>query len=336
MLAVPLASIGGYAAARRLVASLAPLWMAATYALLPVMAGVVTAGRIGTVVAFVVLPWLVRAAIAMGSPAPANAWRAVFAAGLVLSVMVAFAPICWPLALVAVWLQWAGRSSAAPVSSPVLLRPVVAVVLPVVLLVPWSGRLLMSPGLFLTEAGRVDPATVSIADHAWLLPWGRISAAGDAPWWLSIGLVVAALLALARSDRRPAVLTAWSVIVLGLVTIALLAGQVVTIAGSDDEAFVWLGVPLRAHSGRRDRCRGNCLGRSGPRDPVRDLRLASARCGAERRPRDRGLGARTAVVGRGGTPGQPGTRSVGPAAGVHGRSDAGGVPAADPGDLHRP
>ena len=245
VLAVPLSAIGAYVAARRLVESLgARVWMSLTYALLPAVTGIVTTGHIGSTIVVVLLPWLVRTTIAMGSPAAANAWRAAFAAGLVLSVMVAFAPICWPLALVACVAAVAWALVGGTRQLTVLLRPVVAVALPVLLLVPWSGRLLMSPGLFLTEAGRVDPGTVSIADHAWLLPWGRISAAGDAPWWLSIGLVVAALLALARSDRRPAVLTAWSVIVLGLVTIALLAGHVVTIAGSNDEAFVWLGVPL--------------------------------------------------------------------------------------------
>ena len=245
VLAVPLSAIGAYVAARRLVESLATrIWMSATYALLPAVTGVVTTGHLGTTVAVVLLPWLVRAAIAMRSSTVANAWRAVFAAGLVLSIMVAFAPICWPIAVVAagggvVWVVLSG------VRAPfVLLRPVVAVVLPAVLLVPWSGRLLTSPSLFLTETGRVDPGTVSVADHAWLLPWGRISAAGDAPWWLSIGLVAAALLALVRSDRRPAVLAAWSVIVLGLVTTALLAGHVVTIPGSNDEAFVWVGVPV--------------------------------------------------------------------------------------------
>jgi GT2 family glycosyltransferase len=245
VLAVPLSAVGAYVAARRLVDSLAArVWMSVTYALLPAVTGVVTSGHIGTTVAIVALPWLVRSAVAMGSPAGANAWRAVFAAGLVLSVMVAFAPISWPMAVVAaigalVWLAVTGRRSPS-----VLLRPVVAVVLPVLLLMPWSGRLLTSPSMFLTEAGQVDAATVSVADHAWLLPWGRIDAAGDAPWWLSIGLVFVALLALTRADRRPAIAVAWGVIGLGLVTTALLAGQVVTIPGTDEQAYVWVGLPV--------------------------------------------------------------------------------------------
>jgi hypothetical protein len=71
-----------------------------------------------------------------------------------------------------------------------------------------------------------------------------VDAAGEAPWWLSIGLVLAALVALLRSDRRPLVLTAWLGIVLGLGTTAALASAVVTVPGSDSQAFAWLGFPV--------------------------------------------------------------------------------------------
>ena len=246
VLAVPLAALGAYVAARRIVSSLAArVWMSVSYALLPALMGLVSAGRIGTTVAVVLLPWVFRVAVPMISAEDAGKrWRAVFASGLVLSGIVAFAPIAWPMALVlavagTVWLL--RRKGAGLMTA---LQPVVAALLPFLLLVPWSWRLMSTPSLFLIEAGRVDPATPSIADHAWLVPWGRVGAPGDAPWWLSLGVVLAALVALLRADRRPRVLVAWAVILLGLATTAVLAVTVVTVPGTGAEAFTWTGFPV--------------------------------------------------------------------------------------------
>ncbi len=188
VLAVPLSAVGAYVLARRWVDSLTiRVWMALSYALLPVLTGAVASGHLGTTVAVIALPWLVRVALPLASPAPSAGWRAVFATTLVLALVVAFAPLAWPMAA-AVAIAGVGTLAASGRRSPgMLLRPLVAVALPALVLAPWSWRLLTNPDLFLTEAGRVDPATPSAAEHAWLLPWGRIAAAGDAPWWLSSG-----------------------------------------------------------------------------------------------------------------------------------------------------
>ena len=54
---VPLAGLTAYLATRRLTSVLAArIWLAVSYALLPVATGAVAAGRIGTVVAIVLLP----------------------------------------------------------------------------------------------------------------------------------------------------------------------------------------------------------------------------------------------------------------------------------------
>ena len=54
---VPAAGLTAFLATRRITSVLrARIWLAATYALLPVAMGAVAAGRIGTVVAFVLLP----------------------------------------------------------------------------------------------------------------------------------------------------------------------------------------------------------------------------------------------------------------------------------------
>ncbi len=248
VLAVPLSAIGAYVAARQLIDSLAVrIWMSLSYALIPALSGVVTSGHLGTTVALILLPWLFRLAIPLVATASRKGpteWRPVFAVGLVLSVIVAFAPIGWPMAVV-VALAGAGLLAATGERRPdVLSRPIVAAALPAVLLLPWSARLLTSPSLFLAEAGRIDPGTASVAGHAWLLPWGRLAAAGAAPWWLSLGLVLAALASLLRTDRRGAIAAAWAVVALGLLTAAVMATTLITIPGTQDQAFVWVGLPV--------------------------------------------------------------------------------------------
>lgn len=245
VLAVPLSAVGAYVVARRWVDSLATrAWMALSYALLPVLTGTVSSGHLGTTVAVIALPWLVRVAVPMALPERTQGWRAVFATGLVLALIVAFAPLAWPMAAVVALAVLGMIAVSARRRAELMLRPVVAVSLPALVLLPWSWHLLTTPALFLTEAGRVDRATPSVAEHAWALPWGRLAAAGDAPWWLSLGLVLAALVALLRTDRRPKVVAAWWVVGLGLVTTALLAGVLVTIPGTTDQAFVWVGLPV--------------------------------------------------------------------------------------------
>ncbi len=211
------------------------------------LSGVVTSGHLGTTVAVILLPWLLRVSMPLRPSAAReapNGWRAVFGAGLVLSVIVAFAPISWPMALAAAMVGVGLLVGSGERRPDVLARPIAAAVLPAALLLPWSARLLSSPALFLTEAGRVAPDTSSVADHAWLLPWGRLDAAGAAPWWLSLGLVLAALAALLRTDRRGAIAAAWAAVSLGLVTTAVMAAATITIPGTSDQAFVWVGLPV--------------------------------------------------------------------------------------------
>src|SRR5262245_22980043 len=91
LLAVPLSALGAFVAARRLVSSTGVrVWMAASYALLPVVTGAVSTGHIGTVVATVLLPWLVRCAVPLWTGTAV--WRGAFACAAVLAVMAAFCP----------------------------------------------------------------------------------------------------------------------------------------------------------------------------------------------------------------------------------------------------
>jgi hypothetical protein len=73
--------------------------------------------------------------------------------------------------------------------------------------------------------------------------FGRPAEQG-APWWLGLGVVLAAVAALLRPDTRSRVLRAWVVIALCLGTVALLSGVSVSPATSEVSQPVWLGLPL--------------------------------------------------------------------------------------------
>src|SRR5262249_11349614 len=75
------------------------LWAAASYALLPVAFGAISAGRLGSAVAFVLIPVVGMLAGRMFSQPPKIARRAAWATGLAITVGAAFVPLLWPLAV---------------------------------------------------------------------------------------------------------------------------------------------------------------------------------------------------------------------------------------------
>jgi hypothetical protein len=113
--------------------------------------------------------------------------------------------------------------------------------LPVALLLPWSAHLFAHPDLARLEAGRVDVAG-SALDPAWQLAFGRISATGQAPWWLAAGLTAAAVLALLRSDTRTRVVGAFLVVLAGLGTALVLEQRPLPLPLGAGEAQPWLGL----------------------------------------------------------------------------------------------
>lgn len=238
-----LAAIGAYVAARRLVQSRAVrVWMAATYALLPLVTGATTSGRVGTVVATILLPWLVPAVAALVAPAAGRRLGAACAAGAVLAAVSAFAPVAEAIAamlLVAAvpWLLVRRRAAA-------IAYCLLAVLLPLALLLPWSWRFLAAPKLLLTEAGRAGVGAEPGIDPAWQLAVGRVAAAGDAPWWLTAGIAVLAVLALLRRDKLAGVAGAWVVIAVALGTAVVMSRFTVELPGGLYSAHVWLGFPV--------------------------------------------------------------------------------------------
>ncbi|WP_165987232.1 glycosyltransferase family 2 protein [Streptomyces sp. YIM 98790] len=218
VLAVPLAGISAYLCSKPLLPSrVLRAWGAVAYALLPALTGALATGRIGTVVLAVLLPPLARCAVSttgLVSGAARGPWRAAWAGALLLTVTTAFTPVVWPLTAVLGLAVLALPLRQPPGARRARgLRLAALLLTPALLLSPWSWRVLLSPDRFLSEAGLpypTDPA--SAAQLLTLSPGGP----GTTGAWILTGLLLAALAALLRRDRRAAVTTAWGAALIAL------------------------------------------------------------------------------------------------------------------------
>ncbi|MFD4376857.1 glycosyltransferase [Streptomyces sp. NPDC058486] len=218
---VPLAGFTAYFAARGLVGSrLLVAWGAIAYAFLPAATGALATGRLGTAILAILLPLIARAAVAAhGFHRPdRGSWRATWTYALLLTVTTAFTPIVWPLAVLLGLGVLAFRRDDITAYG---LRFLAAVGTPVLALAPWSLSLLTDPAAFLHEAGLdLRTGTASAVDLLASSPGGPGTTGG----LLLLGLVLAALAALLREERRLAVLAAWTAALAGLLFAALANG----------------------------------------------------------------------------------------------------------------
>ncbi len=204
-------------------------WGAATYALVPATSGAWGDGRLGTVVCAALLPWLAHAALGFADPEPDRRWRAAWRTGLLLAVIVAFAPLTWPIALLIALLAlgvgvWASPSGVRQRS--VLGPPLTALLIAPALLVPWLLPMLRSraSGLLL-EVGRLPAPSLDWQD----LVAGHAAAQG-APRELGIALAVVALAALIPERSRVMVVVCWLVALVAAVVGAVTSRLMIDLA----------------------------------------------------------------------------------------------------------
>ncbi|HEX3822941.1 MAG TPA: glycosyltransferase family 2 protein [Mycobacteriales bacterium] len=204
-------------------------------------------------------------------------------AGFLLALTAAFAPLLWPFALVALVVGLgfaeldayqartgtapqldapqpettpeaavAAGSSAdtadleAPVDVPRLLRLVSAALIllvPVIVLVPWSFQVFASPHLVLAGSGLPEFYTSHGAPSGFALALLRAGGPAQPPVWIGVSIVAAALLGLNRQSRVAIARTGAALLVIGVgVAIALTRGAGVT-AGLPASRH-WPGVAL--------------------------------------------------------------------------------------------
>jgi GT2 family glycosyltransferase len=237
---VPAAGLTAFLAARRITSVLtARVWIAVTYALLPVAMGAVAAGRIGTAVAFVLLPLIAITVGRMLTGSARVARRAAWATGLLVAVAAAFVPLVWPIAVVcaliavAAW-HWLGRATA--------INAAIVAAVPAVILMPWTVHLFTSPSAFFLEAGLPRPglASAGLRPESVLLlsPGGP----GLPPAWVTAGLVLPAFCALLAGRRMALVYTGWSIALAGLAISLVVSRVQVTPPQGGPAVSAWPGI----------------------------------------------------------------------------------------------
>ena len=214
------------------------VWASVVYALSPALLSGVSQGRLGTAVAAVGLPFVgLAAARTLGRGGVTGTVRSAAAGSLLLAVVLAFAPVLWVPVVVlgAAAAGWAATDRAARG------RVAAMVVVPVVLLLPWSLRWFLDPAQLFLESGL--PLT-SADDAPWTVllldPGGPVAV----PLLLSVGLLVAAVASFARVTSVPAVRAGLVTALVGLVWGLVLATVTVTPASSTVPVVPWPGPAL--------------------------------------------------------------------------------------------
>ena len=219
--------------------------------------GAVSQGRFGTVVALIVLPIVVNTAIQL---AETPGWQLGLRLGIWIAVAAAFAPIALPLGLGGLLIllyaegRWVSRYLLA------------AAGVPLVLLGPWLWQRALRPWRMWWEAGFPVPGSATALD----VVLGRAGGV-SAPGWLTVGLLVLAVLALGPRRTRLGVELAWLVALLGLGV--ALVGTLVTYSTHAGPAAIepWVGVPVVVWIGGL-LCGGPARCSGGVAASVRDLR----------------------------------------------------------------
>lgn len=233
-LAVPLSMVGAIAFAHRLLKSKwVRLFLAGSYALLPVVSGAVAQGRLGTVVALILLPWPALSALRLAAPEREVRIRASWRTALGAALVVMFVPVAWVflilLLAVSPWLT--GHRLRPRVWLPIL-------IVPLAFSLPWLVQTVTTPGLWLFEAGRSGAVDFEFGPLD--LFAGRAGGPGAAWVWFGLLLPLLALLALTRSATRKPVVRAW-LVVAAAAPVALLSLLVVSLPGLSVTARPWIG-----------------------------------------------------------------------------------------------
>ncbi len=236
LLAIPLAGWAAYFASRDLFPSKAiRFWGAATYALLPAMSGSLAQGRLGTSFAAFILPFALRSGVRMFTSGSTK--RRAAGTALLFALLLAFAPALWLILLICAILAIAFIRR----TKETVIKAAIAFGASFAALVPWSFSLILNPVQFFFEPGMNSAALtdpdISMTDIFLLHPGGP----GMSPIIITIGIVLAAVLALLRTDRRSVVflliIAAWVAILFAFVQVVFLF----TPAGATTQMRTWPG-----------------------------------------------------------------------------------------------
>ncbi|MFC0862750.1 glycosyltransferase [Sphaerimonospora cavernae] len=229
---VPLAGFSAYVATKRMIPYRpARVWLAATYALLPVATGAIASGRLGTAIVFVLLPVYA----ALGTRVVAGSRRAAWGFGLLLAVGTAFVPLVYILVAV---LGALAAVSFGGIRRGTRTSLVIGLGTPILLLFPWLAELVREPGRILLEVGLRDPALADPRLPAESLLMLSPGGPGVPPFWVTAGLVAVALAALLLRRDQMVMVIGWGVVLFGVLVAIVVSRATV------DGVSVWPGAPM--------------------------------------------------------------------------------------------
>jgi GT2 family glycosyltransferase len=239
---IPVAGLAAFFAARRITTSVpVRVWAGAAYALLPVGMGAVAAGRLGTAVVFTLIPLIGVLAARIFTQPRRRAKRAAWATGLLVAIAAAFVPLVW---LVAALAAAGGALAVGRNRRGILIDLGIVVVVPPVLLMPWTLQIISHPALAFLEAGQQVPGLASVHLSARSLLLLSPGGPGLPPYWVTAGLALAALAALLLTRQRTLVTAGWSIALLGLAISVVASRVLVTPAGGGPTIPAWPGIAL--------------------------------------------------------------------------------------------
>ncbi|TPW73573.1 glycosyltransferase family 2 protein [Schumannella sp. 10F1B-5-1] len=248
ILALPLAALGAWWCATRISRRAWPPAVAALlWAFAPPLLVALGDGRIGAVIAHLVLPWLVLAGIE-----GRRSWSAAATAGLLMAVTAAAAPSLLPALLVA-WFAWLVAHPRALHRLIAIPLPTIAVFAPLALSQLGRGTplaLLADPGVVLRYAASSGWGLSLLEPREGANGWEAIAQAvglGHVYGQVLIAALLAPLAATAlaalflRGSQRA--IPALAVALLGLLT-AVAAAHLTLVADGADPVAVWPGAGL--------------------------------------------------------------------------------------------
>ena len=215
---VPLAGASAFLALRGFSKRLLRGVLAVCYSLTPTIVVPSLDGRVGTALVAILLPWLARALVRIfAAPGvtqlPPAKLRTTGAAVLLLAICAAAAPMVWVVVVAIALVAAVIRARRWGTWMSVLML----IVLPVVLLWPWSGGVFADPSRALFEAGVSSPELVAATPPGWLLLLLDPGTLGDRVAWAGGPLLALAVLALVLPRSRPVAVWGWLVFVSGLI-----------------------------------------------------------------------------------------------------------------------
>jgi len=198
--AAPLAFIGAFRLARKFTElQYLAIGAALIYTFAPLALAALNSGRLGTVVLYVIGPWLLRALLGIES-LESLSWRKIWWLAILLTLVFAFSPITflaiviWQFLLVILDVV-AFNKDSSQLSKDKFdtrnLRRIAIVVAPAIVCAPWSLELLLHPSRILIDPGLNIPGG-EVLSILLTNPGG----AGAPPFWLIPSILFIAIIAI--------------------------------------------------------------------------------------------------------------------------------------------